>query len=105
MFLDAFLEGTDVETWRQDLVIETQMSIGEGPGGPALGRAVVGECYKYSIYPMGRWREQLVNLQTDPGEMVNLAVERRWESMLQACRKRLRSWCEETGDEGVRLLP
>jgi arylsulfatase A-like enzyme len=103
--LRPLLEDREVETWRQDLVVETQTSMGEGPGGPALGRAVVGERYKYSVYAMGRWREQLVDLQTDPGEMVNLAVERRWESVLQACRKRLRNWCEETGDEGARLLP
>jgi len=94
-----------VDGWRQDLVVETQTEIGGGPGGSTLARAVVGERYKYSVYAMGRWREQLVDLHTDPGEMVNLAVEKRAEPVLEACRQRLRSWCEDTGDEGLRLLP
>jgi arylsulfatase A-like enzyme len=104
--LRPFLEGSEVSSWRRDVVVETQTSIGEGPGGAATGRALVGERCKYSVYTMGRWREQLVDLDNDPGEMVNLAVERRHQDLLQSCRDRLRAWCEETGDDdGLKLLP
>lgn len=47
----------------------------------------------------GRPREQLINLQTDPGEMVNLAVESSYQQVLQEHRDRLAQWCRQTGDE------
>ncbi len=103
--LRPLLEGRDPAAWRQDLVVETETRIGEGPGGALLARAVVGERHKYSLYAMGRHREQLVDLEADPGEMVNLAVERGHEELLRAHRDRLRAWCEETADDGVRILP
>jgi len=40
-----------------------------------MARAVRTDRYKYSVYPMGRYREQLIDLEEDPGEMVNLAVQ------------------------------
>ena len=103
--LRPLLEGDQEETWRSDLVVETQTGIGDGPGGPPLARALVGERYKYSVYAMGRWREQLIDLQTDPGEMVNLAVEKRRAELLREYRERLRAWCLETDDEGATLIP
>ena len=103
--LRPLLEGDGVAAWREDLVIETETAIGEGPGGPAVARALVGERYKYSCYAMGRWREQLVDLQADPGEMVNLAVERRHAALLRECRERLRVRCEEAGDSGGDVVP
>ena len=106
--LRPLFEGASSVDWRDELVIETETAIGEGPGGPggpAVARALVGERYKYSCYSLGRWREQLVDLQADPGEMVNLAVERRHEGLLRGCRERLRARCEEAGDEGGRVVP
>jgi len=103
--LRPLLEGGQAETWRSDLVVETQTGIGDGPGGPPLARALVGERYKYSVYAMGRWREQLIDLQADPGEMVNIAVEQRRAELLQEHRERLRAWCLKTGDEGAKLIP
>ena len=88
-----------------DLVVETITGFGEGPGGPALARCLVGEQYKYSVYCMGRYREQLVDLHADRGEMVNLAVESRHAEQLGACRDRLRQVCEATGDDIGRLIP
>ena len=49
--------------------------------------------------------EQLVDLEKDPGEMVNLAVEDRHQATLQACRERLRTWCRETADEAASIVP
>ena len=65
----------------------------------------MGERYKYSVYALGRGREQLVDLASDPGEMVNLAVEARFGGELAACRERLRSLCLPSGDDVGRLIP
>ena len=40
------------------------------------GRMVRTERYKYCLYSKGRRRESLVDMQADPGEMVNLAEKR-----------------------------
>ena len=103
--LRPLLAGEPPGDWRQDLVVETITGIGDGPGGPALARALVGERYKYSVYALGRGREQLVDLPSDPGEMVNLAVEARFGGELAACRERLRSLCQASGDDVGRLIP
>jgi hypothetical protein len=63
-----------------------------------IARALVTEQHKYSVYPIGRYREQLVNLETDSGEMVNLAVDAKHRDVLDDHRKRLLAWCEETED-------
>ena len=103
--LGPLLAGEPPAAWRQDLVVETITGIGAGPGGPALARALVRERFKYSVYALGRGREQLVDLATDPGEMVNLAVEERCGRRLAACRERLRSLCRSGGDDVGELIP
>ena len=100
--LRPLAEGNAPE-WRRELVVETIMDIGSGPGGGGASRAVLTDRYKYSAYPMGRYREQLVGLQTDPGEMVNLAVNARFEDELDDHRRRLRAWCEKTEDEFLKF--
>ena len=79
------------------------MDIAPGPGGSGASRAVLTDRYKYSAYPMGRYREQLVDLQTDPGEMVNLAVNAQFKDELDDHRCRLRAWCEKTEDEFLKF--
>ncbi|MXX40598.1 MAG: sulfatase-like hydrolase/transferase [Gemmatimonadetes bacterium] len=91
------------DEWRRELVVETIMGIAPGPGGSGASRAVLTDRYKYSAYPMGRYREQLVDLQTDPGEMVNLAVNARFKDELDDHRRRLRAWCERTEDEFLKF--
>ena len=39
----------------------------------------------------------LIDLETDPGEMVNLAKERRHEPRLREGRRLLRAWHERNG--------
>ncbi|MDA0708856.1 MAG: sulfatase-like hydrolase/transferase [bacterium] len=89
--------------WRDHLVVETEIDIGDGPGGGGASRAVVTDRFKYSLYPMGRYREQLVDLHSDPGEMVNLAVNTRFVNTLQDHRKLLRDWCEKTRDPFLKM--
>ncbi len=60
------------------------------------GWCVVGPRYKYVLYQWGRNREALYDLQDDPGEMVNLAVDRRYEAELNRLRRAMY-------DRGVRI--
>ncbi|MDE2724361.1 MAG: sulfatase, partial [Gemmatimonadota bacterium] len=66
--------------------------------GSGASRAVLTDRYKYSAFPMGRHREQLIDLQDDPGEMVNLAVNARFKNELDDHRRRQRDWCKKTND-------
>ena len=101
--LRPLAESDAPDEWRTELVVETIIDIAPGPGGSGASRAVLTDRYKYSAYPMGRYREQLVDLQTDPGEMVNLAVSARFKDELDDHRRRLRAWCEKTEDEFLRF--
>jgi arylsulfatase A-like enzyme len=94
--LRALSEGSSQETWRDELVVESILDIDNG--APCHSRALLTDRYKYSIYTMGRYREQLVDLQDDPGEMVNLAVNARFDELLNSFRQRLRDWCEKKND-------
>jgi arylsulfatase A-like enzyme len=84
------IEGEDPD-WRDAVVTETHMY-------DLDGRMVRTEDYKYAVYGRGRHREQLFDLEADPGEMVNLAVDARYEDALAEHRERLLDWCVETGD-------
>ena len=97
--------GDAPENWRDEVVVETQINFGEGPGGPSFARSLVTDRYKYSVYLMGRNREQLVDLHVDRGEMINLAVESRHRDTLQTCRNRLKAWGERTEDPAVKIVP
>ncbi|MCY3682772.1 MAG: sulfatase-like hydrolase/transferase, partial [Gemmatimonadetes bacterium] len=97
--LRSLAEGNTSGEWRDDLVVETIIDLGSGPGGSGASRAVLTDHYKYSAFPIGRHREQLIDLQNDPGEMVNLAVNSRFKNELDDHRRRLRDWCEKTNDK------
>lgn len=59
---------------------------------------VHGQRYKYCVYYKGTRRESLVDLQSDPGEMVNLAGEPQFRKDLQQNRAMLTEWCGMTHD-------
>ncbi len=85
--------GTDAP-WRDEVVAVTRIG---GPRGPQ-GRMVRTARYKYMAYESGTYREQLFDMERDPGEMVNLAISSRYRTVLQDHRDRLRRWCEAMGD-------
>jgi len=62
------------------------------------GRMVRGQRYKYCVYNEGNRRESLVDLEADPGEMVNLAGETRFNEVLREHRAMLTEWCSATRD-------
>ncbi len=87
--------------WRDHLFVETTLHIDGVPNKPnhILARAVIGERYKYAVYPLGRNREQLIDLHRDPGEMINLAVLAHYEEELRRQRDLLAAWKKSTGDK------
>jgi arylsulfatase A-like enzyme len=65
------------------------------------GRMVCSERYKYCAYSEGERRESLVDMQTDPGEMRNLAYQVTYRPILEQHRQYLADWCREHGDDFV----
>lgn len=62
--------------------------------------------YKYVIYPKGRYREQLFDMEHDRGEQINLAIESRYKGVLNQHRKLLKEWGKEnTQSVLVKLIP
>ena len=55
--------------------------------------------YKYCVYKDGEIQESLVDLENDPGEMNNLALDEQYEAALEHHRAFLRDWVERSGDE------
>jgi len=82
--------GDPVEDWRDRVVTQTF--------GPLEGRMVRTERYKYVVYEYGDEREQLFDLEDDPGEMVDLSVNADYDDVLTEHREHLLEWCTETGD-------
>lgn len=62
------------------------------------GRAVRTQQWKYNVYDSGPCPEQLFDLESDPGEMVNRAVEKRFRPVLDEHRHLLMRHLQETGD-------
>ncbi|MHB8997048.1 MAG: sulfatase family protein [Armatimonadota bacterium] len=93
--LRPLLDGK-TDQWREVLPLETRFD--GGRGYDAEGRALLVGWHKYVIYDRGQYREQLFDLQADPGEQVNLAVESRYQPLLEAMRRQLAAYCQSTAD-------
>ena len=83
----ALTEGRTVDAWPDQVVVESE-----------FGRMVRTARYKYSIYESGRHREQLIDMQADPGEMTNLAGKKELNAVLTAHRQRLARWVQANND-------
>ena len=55
--------------------------------------------YKYCLYSLGKQRESLVDMQADPGEMVNLAATSRYRTALLQHREYLLNFALKQGNE------
>lgn len=62
------------------------------------GRMLRGEHYKYCAFSEGQRRESLVDLDKDPGEVINLAPDPRYAKLLNEHRAMLADWCHKTHD-------
>ena len=61
-----------------------------------LGWMVRTQQYKYVVYDKGQYREQLFDMNSDRGEMRNLAVEAKFRDVLLEHRDILRNWLKTT---------
>lgn len=62
------------------------------------GRMLRSERYKYSVYDQGKQRESLVNMEADPGETTNLAIDGKFAAVLNAHRRQLLEWSRTSKD-------
>jgi arylsulfatase A-like enzyme len=92
--LRDLVEGREPASWREQVVVEGVLSHAH----KMSARMVRTQRHKYVVYSYGRYREQLMDLDADPGEMVNLAVESRHADTLAEHRQRLWRWCQDTDD-------
>ena len=69
------------------------------------GRSLRTLRYKYTIYDRGRRREQLFDMESDPGEMSNLAACEQHQHILNRHRELLAGWCRDTEDSFPLVLP
>ncbi|MBD3352261.1 MAG: sulfatase-like hydrolase/transferase [Candidatus Lokiarchaeota archaeon] len=67
--------------------------------GRANGRMIRTEQFKYMVYSKGKIREQLIDIDKDPGEMNNLATDPNYKEVLNRHRELLEKWCKKTEDD------
>jgi arylsulfatase A-like enzyme len=91
--LRPIAEDRQVEDWRPYVASEN-----------SWGRMIRSDRYKYCVYDSGSVRESLVDMETDPGEMNNLATSSEFREALERHRRYLDQWIEESGDAEARLL-
>ncbi len=85
------------ESWdRRYVVAET--TFGRGRDDGVSGRMLRTERYKYIVYNTGAGREQLFDLEADPGETTNLAEDPAHRSALDEHRILISDWAAETND-------
>jgi len=99
--LMPFVLGMPVANWRDAVVVENNMSQAGKLNGftPQMeGRMVRTGRYKYCIYEKGLQRESLVDLQSDPGEMVNLATDPKHREVLLQHRELLAQFGRDHSD-------
>lgn len=68
-----------------------------------LGWMVRTPQYKYVMYDTGKNREQLFDMSTDRGEMVNLAVVAQYRDVLRAHRHMLAEWMQRHPSKATRM--
>lgn len=80
--------GQNVSARRDHVVCQSQYD-----GSDIQARMVRSQRYKYVVHVVGPNREMLFDMEQDPGEMLNLAVESRYQPVLEQHRKLLYQWC------------
>ncbi len=91
--LRAVAEGRQIDPRRPYVVSENNS-----------GRMVRSARFKYCVYQSGAVRESLVDLENDPGEMVNLVSSSEHEGRLREHRRYLCEWIAESGDDEAKAF-
>jgi choline-sulfatase len=88
--------------WQRKYVLsQNHMDQGSTVDGKHLaphGRMVRSDHYKYCLYSEGEARESLVDMQNDPGEMMNQAENPQFKDILTQHRAYLRDFAEKNKD-------
>ena len=88
--------------WKRDFIVcqnhMVQCMPVDGKHYKPHGRMVRSRRYKYCVYSEGKRRESLVDMEKDPGEMVNLAESDQHREILKQHRQYLAAWCREHKD-------
>ncbi|MFC1453914.1 sulfatase [Verrucomicrobiota bacterium] len=106
MLRAAEVKGSN-ELDRSYVVAETRFIQGAAIDGiiPTLeGRMVRSQRYKYCVYDKGTHRESLVDMQTDPGETINLAKDRKYIPELKQHRRFLDEFSRRFADPFPRVV-
>jgi arylsulfatase A-like enzyme len=77
-----------VDHWRDFVVTENH-----------TGRMLRSVDFKYCVYREGDFRESLVNMRDDPGELKNLATAPEYANALNEHRRYLDQWIQSSGDD------
>ena len=90
-------------SWKREFIVSqnhmVQCEPVDGKHHKPHGRMVRSDRYKYCVYDIGKHRESLVDMEKDPGEMVNLARNAEYKKILEAHRKHLIEWGRIQGDD------
>jgi arylsulfatase A-like enzyme len=99
--LRPLAEGKSSKHQRNYVVSSThfvQDKLANGDSINLQGRMVRTDRYKYYIFDQGKQPEMLIDMQNDPGEMVNQATNPAFREILVRHRAYLREYAAETGD-------
>jgi choline-sulfatase len=101
--------GKSACNWREYVVVENHLAQADGLINGKIptmeGRMIRTERFKYCIYSKGSRRESLVDLQNDPGEMINLATNPEFRKVLLHHRALLRRFGKKQHDKlALKLL-
>jgi choline-sulfatase len=89
---------------RAYIVIQNKMIQGspiDGQKPEPAGRMVRSKRFKYCAFDVGGRRESLIDMDSDPGETINLAGKNEYKQELERHRQYLREWCQSTNDSFV----
>lgn len=67
--------------------------------GSFYGRMVVNQDYKYILFDKGVNREQLFDLNNDPGELEPVTDDVAYQDIITLCRNQLKDWVTTTNDD------
>ena len=79
------------------MVAETMFARGDRSLG-LVGRMIRTKKYKYCVYDVGQQREQLFDMDADPGEKSNLVVDASFSDELNRHRTLIADWARQTSD-------